>query len=169
MKIILSVSSCLILLISLAGCTLSPDTDSPSQTTVNQVPYAREALIEFFRRLHEGDYQGASELYSGSYEWLREVSPTIPPDDLAQLLAQGCQYNGLVCLEALSAEAILMFRSDSYLFRVKFQQEDGSLFSLGPCCGEDETSPPSFSSFDFRVERGEDGVWRVNDLPPILP
>jgi hypothetical protein len=169
MKLLLSAALSFVLLISAAGCTLSPDTDTPPQTAVNQVPYARDALVEFFQRLHEGDYQGASELYGGSYEWLREVNPTIPRDDLAQLLAQGCQYNGLACLEVLSAEAILMIRSDSYIFRVKFQLEDGSLFSLGPCCGEDETSQPSFSSFDFRVERGEDGVWRVGDLPPYLP
>jgi predicted small lipoprotein YifL len=159
----------ILILFSLAGCSaLIPPSDPTSPPNTNQED-AQKALVEFFRLLHDGDYQGAADMYAGSYEWLIEINPDLPADAHARLLEQGCQFNGLMCLEVLNAEPVLMFSSTAYQFKVEFQLEDGSLFVLGPCCGADETEMPPVSTFQYRVQQVEDGSWKVMDMPQYVP
>jgi len=40
-------------------------------------------------------------------------------------------------------------RGDSYVFQVKFNNPDGSLFILGPCCGASETGMPPVSQLKY--------------------
>jgi predicted small lipoprotein YifL len=166
----LAKSLLLILILSnLAGCSsLLPPSDPTSPPNTNQQD-AGQALVDFFRLLDEGHYQQAAELYSGTYEWLIEDNPDLRPSDQAGLLERGCRQNGLMCLEVRNAEAVMMLSSKGYVFEVQFQLEDGSLFELGPCCGETSTEMPPVSIFHYRVLQGEDGIWRVTELPPYVP
>jgi hypothetical protein len=159
----------ILILFSLTGCSsLLPPSVSTATPNSNEAQ-AQKALVEFFRLLHDGDYLGASDIYAGSYQWLIDVNPDLPATDHARLLQQGCQFNGLMCLEVLRAEPAQMVSPTEYLFQVEFQLEDGSLFVLGPCCGADETEMPPISTFQYRVLQAEDGSWMVEKLPQYVP
>ena len=159
MMIILSISSCV--------PALATSPPAPSEDTHEQD--ARQALVEFFRLLHDGRYQQAAGLYAGSYQWLIDSNPDISPSDTAALLERGCRQNGLMCLEVRSSAVVLMTYPTGYLFRVEFNLDDGTLFVLGPCCGADETEMPPVSTFQYQVLQGEKGSWGVADLPPYVP
>ena len=157
-------------LILLSACAGKPSDPNDTIPILNSDQLeAQQALVDFFQLLHDGKYQEASELYSGSYEWLISSNPDLAPTDLAGLLERGCTQNGLMCLEALSAENLLTASSSKTIFQVEFKLEDGSLFVLGPCCGADETEMPPVSQFPYRVVEREDGSWGVDELPPFVP
>ena len=58
---------------------------------------------------------------------------------------------------------------DSYIFQVEFNNPDGSLFVLGPCCGADETEMPPVSQFEYTVSRKAEGKFVVMNTPPYVP
>ena len=58
---------------------------------------------------------------------------------------------------------------DAYIFQVEFNNPDGSLFVLGPCCGATETEMPPVSQFQFTVIRNADGRFVVMNTPPYVP
>jgi hypothetical protein len=60
-------------------------------------------------------------------------------------------------------------RGDMYVFQVEFNNPDGSLFVLGPCCGASETEMPPVSQFEYGVARNADGKFLVMELPPYVP
>lgn len=130
---------------------------------------AEEALTSFFATLAAGRYSAAQALYGGSYETLVGWNPDVAPDDLATLWRDGCSINGLACLEVRSAERDESSATGVYLFNVEFSTREGELFILGPCCGVTETEQPPVSLFPIRVARGQDGAFRVIDLPPYGP
>ncbi len=156
------------LLIFLVGCA-SPSPGSTAEALSNDEDAAKGVLVEFFQLLNEGKYQQASLSYAGSYEWLIGNNPDISPADQGALLEFGCRYNGLMCLEVQSAIPDPDASPSEMVFLVEFKMADGSLFILGPCCGEDETTMPPVSQFQYRVLKGEDGIWRVTELPPYVP
>jgi hypothetical protein len=53
-------------------------------------------------------------------------------------------------------------------FVVEFENEDGTLFVRGPCCGETEAEMPSQSRFPYAVQR-IDGEFQVMNLPVYVP
>ena len=115
--------------------------------------------------MHLGNYQEAAFHYSGDYNWLRELNPDLPADDEAQLLAQGCEVNGLVCLNVVTIELVSAANGE-FTFQVQFANDDGSLFVLEGCCGD--SSGQSQDSFEFHViQIGEKFV--VQELPPYRP
>lgn len=130
---------------------------------------AEEALISFFDTLAAGRYTEAQALYGGSYEVLAAWNPDVAPGDFATLWRDGCAINGLVCLEVRSAESDGLTVTEDYLFNVEFSTREGELFVLGPCCGVTETEQPPVSVFPIRIAKGEDGAFRVIDLPPYRP
>lgn len=156
------------ILFFLIGCA-SPPIDSTAESLSNDEAAAKQVLVEFFQLLNEGKYQQASLSYAGSYEWLAGNNPDLPASDQGALLEYGCRYNGLMCLEVQNAIPDPAASPSEMVFLVEFEMADGSLFILGPCCGEDETTMPPVSQFQYRVLKGEDGVWRVTDLPPYVP
>jgi len=150
------------LLVACAGGSGSEETDDLDQ--------ARQTLIDFFALLSSGDYQAVAELHAenpGLYEWLQQNNPDVDPTDRAALLEAGCTFQ-LVCMEikqVLSSEQV----SDTlFNFSVEFANEDGSTFVLGPCCGQDETSMPPTSAFDYQVEKAA-GQFLVIGWPVYVP
>lgn len=129
---------------------------------------AQQSLRVFFERLAQGEYEAAAEQYAGSYEILVSFNPDLDPDDHAALWQRGCQVNGLQCLTIRTATFKEVSEASDYIFIVEFNNLDGSLFELGACCGENPTTPLQ-SQFEYRVIEGEDGQFRVPDMPIYVP
>ncbi len=129
---------------------------------------AEQALTAFFRELSQGDYAKAVRWYGGNYETLIGFSPGIDPNDLAALWQSGCQVNGLQCLTVRSNSFNEMRPQGEYVFAVEFSNPDGGLFVLEACCGAHPTMSPQ-TQFEYRVAEGEDGRFRVLDMPVYVP
>lgn len=130
---------------------------------------AHDILVQFFDRLHAGSYEEAAGLYGGDYELLVIQNPEIDPADHVTLMKNACMYNGYQCLKIKLAGIEYKPSPDEYVFGVQFQNEDGSVFVLGPCCGAPETEQPPVSFFEIRVLKNAEGEFRVLDMPPYMP
>jgi hypothetical protein len=129
---------------------------------------AQQTLINFFALLNTEKYAEADALYGGSYEQLQVFNPDADPSDHDTLWASACERSGLQCLTVRTA-TFKKLQGDTYVFQVEFNNPDGSLFVLGPCCGANETEMPPVSQFDYRVVRTAEGKFVVMDLPPYFP
>ena len=154
------------ILLFLIGCAPQP---TPAPTSLpSTAGEAQDVLIQFFDLLNAKQYREADLLYGGEYEQLQIFNPSSDPADHAALWSWSCEYAGLQCLNVRDA-VFQNLQGDTYVFQVEFSNTDGSLFVRGPCCGANETEMPTVSQFEYRVSRGNDGVFRVLDLPPYVP
>ena len=125
---------------------------------------AQNALRDYLTALHTSNYVRGAELYGGDIELLQTCNPDIT-NDLPALFERACSQNGLQCLAPRS----ITYRAsevDGHHFWVEFNNDDGTLFQQGPCCGE--TSGPVISMFPFFVEQKRNG-FVVMELPPYVP
>jgi hypothetical protein len=160
----------------IAGCgaTSTPGTTATSAATSNtaqageDIDRAREALTNYFAALHGKRFAEAAQLYGGSYLELAGYNPRVPPDDHVKLLENGCTENGFQCLEireVLKAETV---SPTEFSFVVEFKNEDGTLFTQGPCCGANATEQPTRSQWTYTVKKVED-AFLVQELPVYTP
>lgn len=126
-------------------------------------------MIEFFALLHDGEYEQAAAFYGGSYDELTSKNPDLDPADGTSLFRNGCTLNGYQCLEILEAEPADSAGVDDFAFNVRFQNDDGTPFVLGPCCGATATEQPPVEVFRVVVHRTGDGSFRVMTLPVYVP
>lgn len=129
-----------------------------------EVSDAQNALRNYLTALHTSDYVLGAELYGGDTSLLQTWNPDIT-NDLPALFERACSQNGLQCLGPRS----ITYRAsevDGHHFWVEFNNDDGTLFQQGPCCGE--TSGPVTSMFPFFVEK-KSGGFVVMELPPYVP
>ena len=138
-------------------------------TAVVNEESAYDVLVRFFDHLHAGRYEEAVNLYGGDYQLLVDQNPETDSADHATLMKNACIYNGFQCLKVKLAGIERKPSPDQYIFGVQFQNEDGSVFVFGPCCGESETEQPSVSFFEIRVLKNAEGEFRVLDMPPYIP
>ena len=158
-----------ILLVSCAAQPVAPTPTQPELTTLpSTVSEAYQVLIDFLTLLHTKNYADAVPLYGGDYEQLQVFNPEIDPNDRVALWSWVCENQLLQCLEIRSGTFQEMV-GDSYIFQVEFNNPDGSLFVLGPCCGANETEMPPVSQFEFTVTRNADGRFVVMNTPPYVP
>lgn len=159
------------LTVGLVACqpSAADATRTPNLAPSDDEALAADALFTFFDKLQAGDYAEAAEYYGGSYEVLTGDNPNVTPDDVATLWRNGCSINGFNCLAARSLTLADRPGAGEYLFNVEFSTREGELFVQLPCCGVDETEQPPVSVFPILVARGEDGRYRVLDLPPYTP
>jgi hypothetical protein len=154
----------------LAACAAQP-ASSPevTQTTLpSTTGEAQDVLVDFLTRLHTKNYAEAAPLYGGEYESLHVFNPEINSEDHVALWNWVCENKLLQCLEVRSTTFTKRV-GDSYIFQVEFNNSDGSLFVLGPCCGANETEMPPVSQFEFTVSRNADGKFVVMNTPPYVP
>ena len=132
---------------------------------------AERALRSFFESLNGGRYAAAVDLYGGSYSTMRDHNPTIAEDNRAALLQAACEINGARCLATAEIRSVHQVESPEgeFLFVVQFLDEDGSIFSLGPCCGEDSGEGEAVSRFSFRVRQESEYHYVVLDPPIYAP
>jgi hypothetical protein len=144
----------------------------PTQPTFTPLPStaseAHDVLINFLTLLYAKNYAEAVPLYGGEYEALEVFNPQIDLNDRVALWTWVCDNKLLQCLEVRSAE-LTHQEGDTYVFQVEFNNPNGSLFVLGPCCGANETEMPPVSQFEFTVTRNADGKLVVMNTPPYVP
>jgi hypothetical protein len=129
---------------------------------------AQDVLVNFLSLLHARKYAEAAPLYSGDYGALQVFNPQIDPADKVALWTWACDNQLLQCLEVRS----VIFKNlsgDSYIFQVEFNNPDGSLFVLGPCCGATETEMRPVSQFEYTVSRNAERHYVVMNPPPYVP
>ncbi len=150
----------------LASCSGPPS--GVAEVPQGNLELARQVLVQYFNLLHAERYFEASHFYGGSYDVLQEWNPSVVSSDHATLFQQGCQVNGLVCLEIstfISEEEL----PHGYRFTVEFTKADGELLVVGACC-EDSTdaSQQTQSQFEFTVIESGNG-YLVQELPVYVP
>lgn len=153
----------LLIFFILVGCSVS----KPSETG-SELDSSRQALLSFFSMLHDQQFDEALEYFGGDYDPLRANNPDISPNYRDALLRRACTVNGFLCMNVKSIVKEEQLNSDTFQFTVEFQNEDGSLFILGPCCGATEEVMPSRSEFDYTV-MVIDGRYQVMELPIFVP
>ena len=156
----------------LISCAAPPVTPIPTQPAPTSLPStaseAHDVLVNFLTQLHTKNYAEAVALYGGEYEQLQIFNPEIDSNDKVTLWTWVCDNQLLRCLEVRSAT----FKEqvgNSYIFQVEFNNPDGSLFVLGPCCGANETEMPPVSQFEFTIMRNSEGKFVVMNTPPYVP
>ena len=147
------------------ACTPAGNTEASSQGMEN----ARHALLNFFELLLQREYEKAAALYGGEYQGLRDNNPLVDPLDYPALLANGCEINGLQCLQLQRIVDEKAVSPAEYHFTVEFVNPDGSLFVRGPCCGGNATDFPPESQFAYTVIRNCAGEFLVLELPVYVP
>jgi hypothetical protein len=158
-----------ILLTSCAAQPITPLQTQPAPTSLpSTASEAHDVLVNFLTLLHMKNYAEAVSLYEGEYEQLQVFNTEIDPNDHLALWTWACDHQLLQCLEVRSA-TFQNLVGDSYIFQVEFNNPDGSLFVLGPCCGANETEMPPVSQFEFTVTRNPDGRFVVMNTPPYVP
>lgn len=159
----------LLSIVFLVGCAVQPLERSPTPPPrPSPADEAQAVLIDFLSLLHTKQYAQAVPLYGGEYEQLQVFHPGLDPNDPAALWAWVCDQQLLQCLEVRSV-SFKEQAGDSYVFQVEFNNPDGSLFVLGPCCGANETEMPPVSQFEFRLTRNAAGEFVVMNTPPYVP
>lgn len=151
--------------IIISACTPANTTETPSEG----LEKARSALISFFDLLRQREYEKAAELYAGDYQGLRDSNPLLDPQDHAALLKNGCEINGLQCLQIKRIVDEQAVSLAEYHFTVEFLNQDGSLFVRGPCCGGNATDFPPESQFAYTVLRSCAEEFLVIELPVYVP
>lgn len=157
------------MLLALSGCQKAGvDVAAPGEGLSDEEAALR-TLIVFFEHLRAGDYDAAADLYGGSYETMIAHNPEVDPSDRAALLEAACTINGAVCLEVASAQPVHLADSmeGDFAFTVEFRNGDGSIFVLGPCCGE--VSPERMLEFTFHVHKAAEYLFQVMDPPVYQP
>jgi hypothetical protein len=149
--------------ILLLGCTPRGNVE-----TEGEIDSARQSLLDFFSLLHDHQFDKAMNYYGGEYEELRYFNPDVPSHYRDALLRQACTVNGYLCMEVKSILHEEQLDELTYSFTVEFQNEDGSLFILGPCCGASEEEMPPKSEFQYMVIFRE-GKYQVMSLPVFVP
>jgi len=158
--------------LALASCLAPPANPSSRQTAPTSLSSttseAHDVLINFLTFLHTKNYAEAAPLYGGEYEALQVFNPEIDPEDPVALWTWVCDNQLLQCLEVRSA-TFKELVGEAYIFQVEFNNPEGSLFVLGPCCGATETEMPPVSRFEFTVTRNSAGSFVVMNTPPYVP
>ena len=163
----------LIVLALLAACSPSSQFTPTAQTNfeAKSAEAARQTLEDFFSILASGKYAEAAYFYGSDYDTLIDMNPDIDPNDHSALWKAGCEFNGFQCKLSLRSAVVKDQSGDRIQFTVEFNNPDGSLFILGPCCGEDATEMPPVSKFEYLLSWTEDdgGRFVVMTMPVYVP
>ncbi len=145
---------------------------SQNDLSVNQVKndpdmqLAQSTLENYFSLLNIGKYSEAVIHHGSGYDALMDWNPDLTPKDRDLLLQRGCEQNGWQCLrvrEVLSAEKVnesVVAENQvvkEYKFTVQFNNNDGTLFKFGPCCGATEAEMPTRTEFEYIVKKADNG------------
>ena len=152
----------LLILTVLVACSPIPHRQSTNLQT------AQDCLESFFSLLSFGAYEQAAFLYGGSYEELHRLNPAIPADEYATLWENACTTNGFQCLPIRQVLQTYEDPNSTFHLLVEFNDRDGNLLVVGPCCGADATQMPPRSQFEYTVIRRQ-GKYLVQELPVFIP
>lgn len=128
---------------------------------------AMETLTQFFSSLHDGLYAEATRIYGGSYQELVDMNSLIDPADYEALWENACKINGFQCLYVESIGPKSHTSPTEFTFLVGFMDDEGNTFRREACCGDSGATPQG--EFEFKVQKGQDGEFKVMDLPVYVP
>lgn len=148
-----------------AACTPANTTATP----LEGIEKARNTLVSFFELLNHQEYEKAAALYGGDYQDLQDSNPLLDPQDHVALLTNGCEINGLECLQVKRIADEKAVSLAEYHFTVEFVNQDGSLFVRDQCCGGNATDFVPESQFAYTVIRDCVGKFLVLELPVYVP
>ncbi|MGB9668841.1 MAG: hypothetical protein ACPL0B_00510 [Anaerolineales bacterium] len=130
---------------------------------------AKTVLESYFKALQSKKYIDAASMYGGDYEILVNNNPDVNASDYPALFEKACTQNGFVCdITIKNIVHVVQLGAGEFRFTVEFQNSDGTLFILEPCCGSDISEFPPLTQFDF-VVKNIDGNYKVMDLPVYVP
>ena len=139
-------------------------------TTNNQkdLVAARTALTTFFADLEAENYDAAAEKISpDTYDLLAGFNPE--ETDVTALLKYACKDTQLLqCLVIKNVVKEEALSATEFLFTVTFAKPDGTVYELGPCCGADESTPPT-SEFDYHVTKISADDFLILEAPVYHP
>lgn len=152
---------------NLSDCvsTTAPEDDA----NLPDVESAQQALISFFSHLHNGEYERAATLYGGMYTSLQDLNPTVDLNDHAILFKNACTVNGAQCLDVRQSTLLDQLSPTDFRFSVEFSNDDGTLYSRGPCCGHDDSDSVEQTEFIYTVRLACTGDYQVLELPVFSP
>lgn len=132
---------------------------------------AVEVLVSFFAYLSNQNFEKALTLFelddpANSWEGLENFSLPEDRNNKAKVLNNYCEATG-TCLKAKIIET-KKENDDTYNLVVQFQNTNGSIFVLGPCCGATEEEMPSRDKFDFKVKK-INNLFKVTTAPVYRP
>jgi hypothetical protein len=152
-------NSLLLIVLVLGACASAAD----------ESEQARQALVRYFDSLNRANYEATIDLYGGSYEGMIDSNPSVAPDDRLTLWENACTINGNECDLLVRTVTFQERKGDEYSFLVEFNDPDGTMFILGPCCGGSATDFPPVSEFEYRVKKLSNGKFVVLDMPVYVP
>lgn len=152
----------------ITGCISSYYTSYGSPNEMD-VEAARETLINFFSFLNSGDYERAVDLFGGSYTVMQDQNPGIDPGDHVALFRNACTINGAQCLKIRRATMVGQPSPTEFRFAVEFSNNDGSLFTLAPCCESSFSDGPHQTEFIYTTRLECTGKYQVLEMPIYLP
>lgn len=146
------------------------------QLVDNEAVAAKKTLVDFFFYLQAKQFDKAILLFEpseatdcdsnpDSWEGLESFSLPEERGVKAKVLENYCR-SVRTCLKA-SVIGIKELRIGKYELRVSLLKDDGTLFSLGACCGVEDADPPK-TSFAFCVEK-VNGIYKVRTAPVFAP
>jgi hypothetical protein len=157
----------IVLLTACSGQIALNPTHTPSSPS-KDIDLAREILIAYFDDLYIGNYTDAVERYGGGLSQLSEWNPDLNSHDTTALLQAACERQ-LQCLPVRQITYATQTDPSTFKFILEFSNADGTLFVLGPCCGETETEVPPVSQFPCTVVKSQGGNFQVMCLPVYVP
>lgn len=158
----------MVIILIFSGCGKTAVNQGTAKT--NDANIAKNTLLAFFDFLKNEKFDKAVELYEptelDSWEWLENFSPAEEKNNKALVLKNYCRATG-TCLTANILD-VKQNNENEFIVSVKFLQNDGEIFVLGPCCGSTEEEMPPLSEFDFRVHKKGD-LFKVSTPPVYVP
>ncbi len=148
-------------LLALSGCRSFVEPAPVTQSLPADLELAWDVLISVFDNIHAGRYEavlkGLGDLPPDLIVTLQDWDPAWQADssDVAGVLEKACA-SGFVCLPIRRVIAVEQISEREYEFLVEHALEDGSAFTLGPCCAVSETEMPPQTSFQYRVTWSRD-------------
>ncbi len=115
---------------------------------------ANRSLAQFLGLLHERTYAAAGARYGGDLYQLRYWNPTVAENDVATLWKNGCEMNGLLCMQVASITPVSHV-GDAFTFDVTFATDDGTT----------TYAKDGKTAFPFVVRSGDDGLDFVETMP----
>ncbi|WP_438348434.1 hypothetical protein ACP8HI_22960 [Paenibacillus sp. FA6] len=136
---------------------MSPPANHQEESTdINADENPQLTLEQYIQAIANQDAEKLVELYGGSYEGLKSLSPDTDPDDEQELFNQYLKMIPKISLKEILDQP--EESKDEYKFVITFKQEDGTLFQTR----EFDTITDKFTYTVKRV----DGKLKVTELPP---
>ncbi len=142
----LSIIGLCFLLLCTQGCVVS------EKKSDVDLQLARNVLITYFSLLHHHQYDAALKYHGAGFDRFQYWNPDIELSNHLVLLQHGCDFQ-LRCMEVRDILSQRQLSPTEFLFRVQFSNEDGTLFTRGPCCGATEQMQPTQTAFDYHVDK----------------